>query len=110
MVSKSFSAALERITKYRRKYFIKLSFSFDAFVFRNKEEISRDSLADASLLVIGAQREEFTDVEAKELTQWVNSGGRVLMMTSDNIDGDERLNLSNFLGRFVGHLFLSLCL
>lgn len=99
MASKSFSGDLEQITKYPRKHTIMNLYSSSCMT-RNKEELSRDSLADASLLVIGAQREEFTDTEAKELTQWVNSGGRVLMMTSDNIDGDERLNLSNFLGRY----------
>mmetsp|Transcript_26374 Transcript_26374/g.39129 ORF Transcript_26374/g.39129 Transcript_26374/m.39129 type:complete len:597 (+) Transcript_26374:53-1843(+) len=63
----------------------------------NKEEISRDALADASLIVFGAPREEFTATEIADLTQWLNGGGRILMMATDGGDFEENSNLKSFL-------------
>eukprot|EP00602_Paraphysomonas_sp_CaronLab_P003680 CAMPEP_0185032264 /NCGR_PEP_ID=MMETSP1103-20130426/20213_1 /TAXON_ID=36769 /ORGANISM="Paraphysomonas bandaiensis, Strain Caron Lab Isolate" /LENGTH=597 /DNA_ID=CAMNT_0027568093 /DNA_START=46 /DNA_END=1839 /DNA_ORIENTATION=+ len=63
----------------------------------NKEEISRDTLADASLIVFGAPREEFTASEISDLTSWLNGGGRILMMATDGGDVEDNVNVKNFL-------------
>lgn len=86
-----------RTIKFPRKFILPLPVTLKYAIYRNKEELSRDSLADATLVVLGAPREEFTATEAQELTQWVNGGGRVLLMTTDNGDDDENVNLQNFL-------------
>jgi hypothetical protein len=67
------------------------------FIFRNKDEITRDTLSDVDLIVFGASRDEFTAHEASELTNWLNGGGRILMCFTDGAEIDENVNLKNFL-------------
>lgn len=69
--------------------------------FRNKDEITRDTLSDVSLIVFGASREEFTTLEASELTDWLNGGGRILMCFTDGAEIEENVNLKKFLLRLV---------
>lgn len=66
---------------------------------RNKDEITRDTLADVSLIVFGASRDEFTSLEASELTDWLNGGGRILMCFTDGAEIEENVNLKKFLLR-----------
>ena len=66
---------------------------------RNREELTKDTLADVSLIVFGAPRDDFTSKEMSDLTQWLNSGGRVLLLTTDGGDYDEFQCLKKFLDR-----------
>ena len=59
---------------------------------RNKDEVSRDRLADTDLLVFGGPREPFTGAEFEELKSWLQSGGRALVMLGD---GGERASGTN---------------
>lgn len=58
----------------------------------NKEEISRDQLADTDVLVFGCPREPFTTIEFAEIKAWLNDGGRAMIMLGD---GGENLAESN---------------
>jgi hypothetical protein len=68
-------------------------------VSRNKDEITRDTLSDVSLIVFGASRDEFSTLEASELTDWLNGGGRILMCFTDGAEIEENVNLKKFLTR-----------
>ncbi len=59
--------------------------------FRNKDEISRDSLNEANLIVFGSPREEMSNNEISDMIDWLNSGGRVLLLASE---GDTANNTS----------------
>jgi hypothetical protein len=68
---------------------------------RNKEELSRDTLADVSLIIFGAPREDFSAKETADLTQYLNSGGRVLLLTTDGGEYDDYQYLRAFLNGSV---------
>jgi len=63
----------------------------------NKDEITRDTLSDVHLIVCGASRDDLTSLEASELSEWLNGGGRVLMLFTDGAEIHENVNLKKFL-------------
>jgi len=60
---------------------------------RNKDEVSRDRLCEAQLVVFGGSREPFSTVEFEDLKAWLNNGGRALVMFAD---GGEKASGCNF--------------
>lgn len=61
----------------------------------NKDEISRDRLAEANLLVFGGSREPFSKVEFEEIKTWLSGGGRCLVMLGEG--GEKQKGNMNFL-------------
>lgn len=51
------------------------------------------------MIVFGAPREDFTSKEVADLTQYLNGGGRVLLLTTDGGDYDDFQVLKSFLER-----------
>jgi intraflagellar transport protein 52 len=58
----------------------------------NKDEVSRDRLAEADLVVFGGPREPFTTAEFDELKSWLQGGGRAMVMVGD---GGEKMSGTN---------------
>lgn len=56
---------------------------------RNKDEINRDRLSEANLMVFGGPRDLFSAAEFKELKAWLNNGGRALVLLGDG--GEKQL-------------------
>eukprot|EP01038_Epipyxis_sp_PR26KG_P005310 gene5310-7374_t len=69
-------------------------------VVTNKDEISKDGLAEASLLVFGCPREPFSAAEFKELKQWLNTGGRILVMLGDGGEKQSGCNMNYLLEEY----------
>jgi hypothetical protein len=63
----------------------------------NKDEISRDRLDDADVMVFGGSRERFAIPEFDELKLWLNGGGRALILLSDGGDSQSGSNFNLFL-------------
>lgn len=65
----------------------------------NKDEISRDRLADSQLVVFGGSRDPFSTLEFAELKAWLGAGGRCLICLGE---GGERqkLNLNYLLEEY----------
>ena len=63
---------------------------------RNKDEVSRDSLAEVDLMIFGGSSERFDDQELNELKGWLNAGGRALFMFSEG-DAGSSTNLNQLL-------------
>lgn len=63
----------------------------------NKDEVSRDRLSEANLVVFGGSRECFTPAEFEELKAWMNGGGRALIMLSDGGDKQSGSNIGTLL-------------
>jgi intraflagellar transport protein 52 len=59
---------------------------------RNKDEISRDKLSEADIVIFGGPRDHFSELEFTEIKAWLNSGGRALILLAD---GGERAGGSN---------------
>lgn len=66
----------------------------------NKDEVSRDRLADANVIVFGGSREPFTTTEFDEIKAWINSGGRALVMLQDGGEKVTGCNFNTFLEDF----------
>lgn len=64
-------------------------------ILSNKDEISRDRLSEANLLVFGGPREPFSNSEFDELKGWLNNGGRCLIMLGEG--GEKQKSNLNYL-------------
>ena len=62
-------------------------------IFRNKDEVSLERLSEADVVVFGGPREPFTAAEFKEIKNWLNNGGRAIVMIGD---GGEKQTGCNF--------------
>lgn len=77
-----------------KKLFRRLRSNFK--VATNKDEVSRDRLSEANLVVFGGSREPFSTSEFDELKGWLNSGGRALVLLGDGGEKQSGCNM-NFL-------------
>lgn len=66
----------------------------------NKDELSRDALADVNLFVVGCPRDCFDQAELDDLKAWLNAGGRALILLSETDREDLLGNMNSFLGNF----------
>lgn len=66
-------------------------------LYRNKDEINRDRLSEASLMVFGGPRDLFSAAEFNELKGWLNSGGRALVMLGDGGEKQSGCNINYLL-------------
>ncbi len=64
---------------------------------RNKDEIGKDRISDANLIVFGGPREPFSVAEFNELKEWLNGGGRALVMLSDGGEKQSGCNMNYLL-------------
>ena len=61
-------------------------------LYRNKDEITKEHLDESDIAVFADPRESFADVEFDEIKQWLNAGGRCLILLAD---GGEKAGGSN---------------
>jgi hypothetical protein len=61
----------------------------------NKDEISKDRLAEANLLVFGGPREQFSTNEFEEIKNWLSGGGRCLILLGEG--GEKEKSNMNYL-------------
>ena len=59
---------------------------------RNKDEITKEKMSEADVIVFGGPNEPFTKAEFDELNSWLKSGGRAIIMVGD---GGEKLSDCN---------------
>ena len=81
-----------------KKLFRRLKSNFK--ISSNKDEVSRDRLADADLLVFGGPSEPFTTTEFEELKSYLHNGGRALVMMSDGGEKQSGTNMNYLLEEF----------
>jgi len=77
-----------------KKLFRRLKSAFK--ISTNKDEVSRDRLAEADLLVFGGPCEPFTTAEFDEIKAFLQNGGRALVMVGDGGEKQSGTNM-NFL-------------
>ena len=77
-----------------KKLFRRLKSAFK--ISTNKDEVSRDRLAEADLLVFGGPSEPFTTAEFDEIKAFLQNGGRALVMMGDGGEKQSGTNM-NFL-------------
>ena len=68
--------------------------------YSNKDEVSKDKLSEANLIVFGGSRETFTPVEFDEIKAYLKAGGRVIVHLSDGGDKQSGSNINNLLQEF----------
>ena len=66
-------------------------------VFSHKDELDREKLSEANLVVFGGPREPFSVVEFNELKDWLNGGGRALILLSDGGEKQSGCNMNYLL-------------
>jgi intraflagellar transport protein 52 len=78
---------------------VRLNSTDESFPFccRNKDEINRDRLSEANLMVFGGPRDLFSVAEFNELKAWLNSGGRALVMLGDGGEKQSGCNINYLL-------------
>mmetsp|Transcript_15855 Transcript_15855/g.21833 ORF Transcript_15855/g.21833 Transcript_15855/m.21833 type:complete len:532 (+) Transcript_15855:41-1636(+) len=81
-----------------KKLFRRLKSNFK--VSTNKDEISREMLVEANLVVFGGPREPFSAAEFNELKLWLNSGGRALVMLGDGGEKQNGCNMNYLLEEY----------
>ena len=81
-----------------KKLFRRLKSNFK--ISSNKDEVSRDRLADADLLVFGGPSEPFTTAEFEELKSYLHNGGRALVMMGDGGEKQSGTNMNYLLEEF----------
>ena len=93
-------------TSKRKHIFIVRLHLFADLYFSNKDEISRDRLADADVIVFGGPRDPFTAAEFAELKAWLNGGGRAMIMLGDGGEKHVDSNMNYLLEEYVLLLLL----
>ena len=81
-----------------KKLFRRLKSNFK--ISANKDEVSRDRLAEADLLVFGGPSEPFTSAEFDELKAYLHGGGRALVMMGDGGEKQSGTNMNYLLEEF----------
>ena len=81
-----------------KKLFRRLKSNFK--ISSNKDEVSRDRLADADLLVFGGPSEPFTTAEFDDLKSYLQNGGRVMVMMGDGGEKQSGTNMNYLLEEF----------
>lgn len=69
-------------------------------ILTNKDELSIDRLADANLIIFGGPREPFSTAEFRELKQWLNAGGRALVLVGDGGEKETGCNINYLLEEY----------
>lgn len=65
----------------------------------NKDEIVRDRLAEADVIVFGGPRDPFSTNEFEEMKRWLSSGGRCLVLLGEGLD-NQKGNFNYFLEEY----------
>ena len=81
-----------------KKLFRRLKSNFK--ISANKDEVSRDRLSEADLLVFGGPSEPFTSAEFEELKAYLHGGGRALVMMGDGGEKQSGTNMNYLLEEF----------
>ena len=85
-------------SKYQRKQILSLGNRFLNHLYcRHKDELDREKLSEANLVVFGGPREPFSVVEFNELKDWLNGGGRALVLLSDGGEKQSGCNMNYLL-------------
>jgi intraflagellar transport protein 52 len=67
---------------------------------RNKDDITKERLAEANVVVFAGSREPLTPVEVEEFKSYLNSGGRALITLGDGGDKGSGCNMNSLLEGF----------
>lgn len=74
-----------------------------------KDEITADRLGEADLVIFGGPRDLFSVAEFKELKDWLNNGGRALVLLGDGGEKVTGCNLNYLLEEYVFLLLHLIC-
>lgn len=66
----------------------------------NKEELKYNKMAEANLVVLGGPRTPFTGQELKEIRQYIEAGGSVLVMMNEGGESKAQTNINAMLEQF----------
>lgn len=66
-----------------------------------KDEITAERLGEADLVIFGGPRDLFSVAEFKELKDWLNNGGRALVLLGDGGEKVTGCNLNYLLEEYV---------
>lgn len=80
---------------------------FDSISQSIKDEITSDRLNEADLVIFGGPRDLFSAAEFKEMKQWLNNGGRALILLGDGGEKQTGCNLNYLLEEYVYIMSLS---
>ena len=69
----------------------------------NKDELTRESFDAADVMVFGDPKELLTGQECDDLKEWLNAGGRAMVMTGDGGDKQSASNLNFLLENYGIH-------
>mmetsp|Transcript_9163 Transcript_9163/g.8186 ORF Transcript_9163/g.8186 Transcript_9163/m.8186 type:complete len:504 (-) Transcript_9163:708-2219(-) len=69
-------------------------------IISNKEEISKEKFQDADVIVFAGSRGLFTKTEFESMKLWLNSGGRIIILSGDGSETSNECNINYFLEEY----------